>query len=61
MNFSEANVAYHIKVDICNQSNDFYKYQSSRSFISFCPGCLRFRFFYLLPSKTTGMTEFYLF
>ena len=58
MDFSEAVVAYDIKVDICNQLNDFfYKYQRSRSFIDLCPGCLRFGIFMFFSSKTAGLME----
>ena len=36
----------------------FYKDQMSRSFIDFCPGCLRFRFcFIFFSSKTARLIE----
>ena len=35
----------------------FYKYQRSRSFIDFCPGCLTFSIFIFFSSKTVWLIE----
>ena len=40
--FSEAIIAYDIKVDLCNQLHELHKYQRSRSFIDLGPRFLRF-------------------
>ena len=43
--FSEATVAYDIKADLCNQLSEFYKYQSSGTFIDLSPMSFRFSSF----------------
>ena len=51
VHFSEAVVAYEVKVDICNQQiRFFYDYQST--FIDLYPGCLSFSCFIFFISKT---------
>ena len=61
LDFSEAIEAYDIKVDICNQLNDFFfintKAQSFIDPFDLYPGCLRFSYLIFFTSKTAGLIE----
>ena len=53
VDFSEAIVAYDIKVDLCNDIGTFYKYQRSKLFTDLGPRSLRFNSFKIF-CKTIG-------
>ena len=54
--FSEAIVAYDIKLDLCNQLSELVKYKGSRSFTDLGPGSFRFSSFKIF-FKTAGLIE----
>ena len=58
--FSEAIIAYDIKVDLCNQLQELHKYQRSRSFIDLGPRFLRFSNFKIFKATRLCETELHI-
>ena len=55
--FSGAIIPYDIKVDLCSQLNELYKYQRSTSFTDLGPWSHRFSSFKIFKTETAGLFE----